>query len=179
MNRLIKAFSLVSILLFLAACGESIKTIEPADGLFKISVSDQYQDIMDKKDAVVAVRLEGAPADNITLLQAKDGDIEKDIIYAVTIELPEGVEISLPDFEQVMNEQMNSIKEIVDFKVSPVKGHENQINYVAETNLNNSAYYEYCRIAVDKSITTICIGTIKDPKGAKSAIDSIEFAQAQ
>ena len=175
MNKLLKATIALGAMMILAACGDSLKSLSPEDQLFTMKVSEQFQDVMDKKDAIVAVRLEGAPAENITLLQAKEGDIEKDILYAVTIDLPEGVVITLSEFEEVMNEQMNAINEIVDFKVMPVKESDTQINYIAETRLNNVPYYEYCRIAVEEQITTICLGTTNDTKGAEAAINSIQF----
>lgn len=175
MNKLLKASMILGTAVVIAACGESVKKIEPTNQLFSMNISSEYQDIMDKKEVVAGTRLEGTPADKITLLQAKNGDITKDLLYAVSLELPEGVVITLKEFEEVMNEQMDAINEIVDFKVSPVKGSDTQITYIAETTDNGQPYFEHCKIAVEKTITTICIGTTKDQKGAQLAIDSIVF----
>lgn len=161
----------------IAACGESIKKIEPTNQLFSMDISSEFQDVMDKRDVITATRLEGTPVENITLLQAKNGDISKDLLYAVSLDLPEGITITLKEFEEVMNEQMEAINEIIDFKVSPVKGSDTQITYIAETVDNGQPYYEHCKIAVEKTITTICIGTTKDQKGAQTAIDSVTFTQ--
>ena len=175
MNKFFKASIVLGAAVFLTACGDSVKILEPQDNLFKITVSSAYEDVMDKRDAIIAGRLEGTPAENITLLQAKKGDITNDLLYAVTLKLPEGVVITLKEFEEVMNEQMEAINEIVDFKVSPVAGSNTQITYVAETKDQGKPYFEHCKISVDNSITTICIGTSNDQKAAKEAIEGIEF----
>ncbi len=175
MHKLLKASVAIATILILAACGESTKTVQSKDGLFEIIISEQYQDVMDKRDAAVAVRLESAPAENITLLQAKEGDITNDLLYAVTIEIPEDVQVTLPDFEKMMYEQMNQIKEIVDFKVKSIEGSNTELLYTAQTNVSESPYYEFCRVSVENQITTICIGTRQDPKGAEKAIESIHF----
>lgn len=175
MNKLFKASMILSAAAIIAACGESVKKVEPTNQLFSMDISSEYQDVMDKRDVITATRLEGTPVENITLLQAKKGDISQDLLYAVSLDLPEGVTITLKEFEEVMNEQMDAINEIVDFKVMPVKESDTQINYIAETRLNNVPYYEYCRIAVEEQITTICLGTTNDTKGAEAAINSIQF----
>lgn len=177
MNKLLKASMILGSAVIIAACGDSLKKVEPTNQLFSMDISSEYQDIMDKRDVVTATRLEGTPVEHITLLQAKNGDIGKDLLYAVSLDLPEGVAISLKEFEEVMNEQMDAINEIIDFKVSPVKGSDTQITYVAETRDNGQPYFEHCRIAVEKTITTICIGTTSDQKNAQSAIDSVIFTQ--
>lgn len=177
MNKLFKASMILGALTVITACGESVKTVTPSNQLFSINISSDYQDIMDKREVVTATRLEGTPAENITLLQAKNGDISKDLLYAVSLDLPEGVVISLKEFEEVMNEQMEAINEIRDFKVSPVEGSDTQITYIAETTDNGQPYFEHCKIAVEKTITTICIGTTQDQKGAQAAIESIQFTQ--
>lgn len=175
MKKLLKASILLGTAVIIAACGDSLKKVEPTNQLFSMDISAEYQDIMDKREVVTATRLEGTPAEHITLLQAKKGDIDADLLYAVSLDLPEGITISLKEFEEVMNEQMDAINEIIDFKVSPVKGSDTQITYVAETVDKGQPYFEHCRIAVEKTITTICIATTKDQKAAQSAIDSIIF----
>ena len=177
MNKLFKASMILSAAAIIAACGESVKKVEPTNQLFSMDISSEYQDVMDKRDVITATRLEGTPVENITLLQAKKGDISQDLLYAVSLDLPEGVTITLKEFEEVMNEQMDAINEILDFKVSPVKGSDTQITYIAETTDNGQPYFEHCKIAVEQTITTICIGTTKDQKGAQAAIDSIVFAK--
>ena len=179
MNKFFKASMVLGTVAILTACGDSVKTLEPNDHLFKITVSSEYEDVTAKQDAIIAGRLEGTPVENITLLQAKKGDITNDLLYAVTLDLPEGVVITLKEFEEVMNEQMEAINEIVDFKVSPVAGSQTQITYVAETTDNGTPYFEHCKISVESNITTICIGTTKDQKGAQKAIESIEFLPPQ
>lgn len=175
MNKLLKASIILGTASIIAACGDSLQKVEPTNQLFSMDISSHYQDVMDKRDVVTATRLEGTPAEHVTLLQAKNGDITKDLLYAVSLELPEGVTISLKEFEEVMNEQMDAINEIIDFKVSPVQGSDTQITYVAETRDNGQPYFEHCRIAVEKTITTICIGTTQDQQEAKNAIDSVIF----
>lgn len=174
MNNLIKAPLILLAILLLAGCGEALKTIESSDHLLSITISDKYQDAMDKRNELTAVRLKGTPIENITILETKGGRLDGDIVYAVTLNLPEGVEVSLKEYEEVMEEQMKGITEIVDFKVTPVKDTDNQLDYIAKTNLA-VPYYEYCRIAVGSSITSICIGTTNDQDGAKKALKSIQF----
>lgn len=174
MKKAIKASLLLVSTLILAACGDSLKTVQSSDGLISIAISDQYQNALDKSEELTAVRLKGAPIENITLLETKNGRLDGDIVYVVTLNLPEGVEVSLKEYEEVMEAQMKGITEIVDFKVTPVKGSENQLDYVAKTNLA-VPYYEYCRIAVGTQITSICIGTTHDQEGAKKALASIQF----
>ena len=175
MKHFFKRSLIVSSILVLAACGESEKSIEATNQLFTINVNSDYQDVMDKRDFIASDRLEGTPVENIILLQAKKGDLESDLLYAVNLDLPEGVTISLDEFKEVMNTQMEQIPDIMNFKVSPVANSDTQITYVAETIDQDKPYFEYCRIAVESSITTICIGTNKDHEGAKKAIDSVQF----
>lgn len=174
MNNLIKAPLMLLTMLILAGCGEALKTVQSSDDLLSITISDKYQNAMDQRNELTAVRLKGTPVENITILETKEGRLDGDIVYAVTLNLPEGVEVSLQEYEQVMEEQMKGITEIVDFKVTPVKDTNNQLDYVAKTNLA-VPYYEYCRIAVGTSITSVCIGTTNDQDGAKNALKSIQF----
>ncbi len=178
MNKLLKASMILGSAIIIAACGDSVKEVKPTNQLFSMNIDSDYQDVMDKRDVITATRLEGTPVEHITLLQAKNGDITQDLLYAVSLELPEGVVISLKEFEEVMNEQMDAINEIVDFKVSPVQGSDTQITYIAETRDNGEPYFEHCRIAVEKTITTICIGTTEDQEAAQKAIDSVAFTQS-
>ncbi|UNM97094.1 hypothetical protein MMG00_04395 [Ignatzschineria rhizosphaerae] len=175
MHKFFKASIILGAAVIIAACGESVKKVEPTNQLFSMDINSDYQDVMDKRDVITASRLEGTPVESITLLQAENGDISKDLLYAVSLDLPEGIVITLKEFEEVMNEQMEAINEIVDFKVSPVKGSDTQITYIAETKDNGQPYFEHCKIAVEQTITTICIGTTKDQKAAQAAIDSIVF----
>ena len=177
MNKFFKASMILGAAVVITACGDSVKKIEPTNQLFSMDISADYQDVMDKRDIITATRLEGTPVESITLLQAQKGDISKDLLYAVSLDLPEGVIITLKEFEEVMNEQMESINEIVDFKVSPVKGSDTQITYIAETTDNGQPYFEHCKIAVEQTITTICIGTTKNQEAAQAAIDSVVFTK--
>lgn len=174
MNKAIKASLLLISALILTACGDSLKTVQSSDGLLSMAISDKYQDAIDKSEELTAVRLKGTPIENITLLETKNGRLDGDIVYVVTLNLPEGVEVSLQQYEAVMEAQMQDITEIVDFKVTPVKGTDNQLDYIAKTSLA-VPYYEYCRIAVGTQITSICIGTTTDQEGAKKALESIQF----
>lgn len=175
MKCFFKRSLIVSSILVLAACGQSEKSIEATNQLFTINVDSDYQDVMDKRDFIVSDRLAGTPVNNIVLLQAKKGNLEDDLLYAVNLELPQGVTISLDEFKEVMNAQMDQIPDITSFKVSPVTESDTQITYIAETIDQDKPYFEYCRIAVESSITTICIGTHKDHEGAQKAINSVQF----
>ncbi|MHC5225410.1 lipoprotein [Ignatzschineria sp. LJL83] len=175
MKHFLKRSLIISTIFILAACGQSEQTIQATNQLFTINVSSDYQDVMAQRDFIASDRLEGTPVENIILLQAKQGNLEGDLLYAVSLDLPEGVTISLDQFKEVMNTQMDLIPDVLDFKVSPVADSDTQITYVAETVDQDKPYFEYCRIAVESSITTICIGTRNDHEGAQKAIDSVQF----
>lgn len=177
MKRILQVtLTTLAAMLILASCGDSVKTITAQGDYFTIELSTDYRDVSNMKDFVIAERLPGTNPENILLLEARKGNIADDLLYAVRLELPQDVVITKDEYQDVMNEQMASIAEIKNFKALPVKDEAHEISYVAETSARDGRpYYEYCLIALDKAITSVCIGTSRDPKAAEKAIKSIQF----
>lgn len=163
--------------LVLTACFGSDQTVQSTDDRFEITINKNYKNVLEQKKEIIANRLPGTPEEHLTLLQLSGDKDTGDLAYAVSLPLPEGVEISVDDFITVMKEQMDEMPQIKDFSVEAIPNSENQINYTAETNIEEQSYYEHCRIAIDNTITTICIGTGKDLDAATNAINTIKFTE--
>lgn len=167
----------LSAMFILASCGESVKTVSPTEGYFTIELNTDYQDVTGMKDFVIAERLPGTDPNNLILLQARKGNIADDLLYSVRLQLPEGIVVTKDEYEDVMNEQMENIPEIKSFKALPVKNEASEVAYAAETTtLDGRPYYEYCLISLEDAITSVCLGTSRDPKAAEKAINSVQFA---
>ncbi len=176
MKKLLK-FSLVAgAAIILAACLGAEQTVQSTDKQFELTLDKKFTNVLDQKKDIIANRLPGTPEEHLTLLQLAGDRDSGDLAYAVSLPLPESVEITLDDFISVMNEQMDELPQIKDFKVEPVSAElNNQINYRAESKIEDQSYYEFCRIAIDKTITTICVGTGNNLDEAQKIINSIKF----